>query len=431
MTDLDARVRKAGGAGLASVAWMFLAFACSYFLSTLLRAAPATLAEALTAELGLSAGDLGLLAGAYFLGFSLTQLPLGHALDRFGPRRVLVLLLLLAALACAWFARARGLGELVISRVMIGVGVSACLMAPLTAFRLVLSPHQQLRANAWMLMTGSLGMLASTLPLHWLLPLWGWRGIADAIAFGIVGAVALLLVFVPAAMPTTSPADPLPASTERDDTIGYGRIFSHPRFVQLVPAGLFIYGGMIAMQALWVGPWLSRVAHASSAQTAAGLFAVNATMLVTFLAWGIVMPKLARAGVDSHRLMRRGMVAPLVILPVILALGEQAGAAAWAVWCVSCSFITLSQPLIAQEFPSNVAGRALSAYNLVLFVGIFVVQWSVGALIDACSSRGWDIASSFRGALLVFWGASVASYVWYVVRDKGATRARPVDNHPQ
>ena len=91
---------------------MFLAFACAYFLSTLLRASPATLAEALTAELRLSAGDLGLLAGAYFLGFSSTQLPLGHALDRFGPRRVIVVLLVLATLACVWFARAGSLGEL-------------------------------------------------------------------------------------------------------------------------------------------------------------------------------------------------------------------------------------------------------------------------------------------------------------------------------
>jgi MFS family permease len=407
---------------------MFLAFASAYFLSTVLRAAPATLAEALTAELQLSSGDLGLLAGAYFLGFSLTQLPLGQALDRFGPRRVLVAMLLLAALACACFARARGLGELVISRAVIGIGVSACLMAPLTAFRLALPVHHQLRANAWMLMTGSLGMVASTLPLHWLLPLWGWRGIADAIAIGILGAIGLLLVFVPAVMPASRAADPARASVGTDDAIGYARIFTHPRFVQLIPTGLVVYGGMIAMQALWVGPWLSRVAQWSSAQTSMGLFAVNATMLVTFFAWGIALPKLARIGVDSHRLMRLGMVAPLIVLPVILALGERAGAVAWALWCVSCSVVTLSQPLVAQEFPSKVAGRALSAYNLVVFVGIFVVQWGVGTLVDRFSSRGWDPVSSFRGALFVFWCASVASYVWYLAHDRRSPRAGRVDN---
>ncbi len=406
-----------------SVGPMFLAFAFAYFLSTLLRASPATMAEALTSELRLSAGDLGLLAGAYFLGFSLTQLPLGQALDRYGPRRVLVVLLALAALACAWFARAGGLGELVASRALIGVGVSACLMAPLTAFRLTMSPAHQLRVNAWMLMTGSLGMLASTLPLHWLLPVWGWRGISDAISIAIVGAIGVLFAFVPAEVPKPGSGTDAPA-----EPIGYGRIFSHPRFVQLIPAGLFIYGGMIAMQALWVGPWLSRVAGWSSAQTATGLFAVNAAMLLTFFTWGIVMPRLSRVGVDSHRLMRRGMLLPLLILPGILVLGDRAGAAVWALWCVSCSVITLSQPLVAQEFPPHVAGRALSAYNLVLFVGIFVVQSGVGALIDRFAALGWDNVAAFRGALGVFWALSVGAYLWYLAHDRRLARTRPADN---
>jgi MFS family permease len=404
---------------------MFLAFASAYFLSTLLRAAPATLADALTSELDISAGELGLLAGAYFLGFSLMQLPLGQALDRFGPRRVLITLLLLAAAACAWFARARDLGELVVSRAVVGVGVSACLMAPLTAFRLVLPAHHQLRANAWMLMTGSLGMLASTLPLHWLLPVWGWRGISDAIAAGILGAIVLLLVFVPSAL---VPDAPNAQSGARGGTIGYRAIFTHLCFVRLIPAGLFMYGGMIAMQALWVAPWLSRVAMWTPGETAAGLFAVNASMLVTFFAWGVAMPRLARAGVDSHRLMRRGMMLPLVILPAILALGAHAGASAWALWCISCSFVTLSQPLVAQEFPSRVAGRALSAYNLVLFVGIFVVQWGVGALVDYFSSLGWDTLWAFRGALSVFWVASLGAYAWYLALDRRARQRARADN---
>ncbi len=156
---------------------MFAAFAFAYFFSALLRAVTATLAPAFSAELDLSAGDLGLLGGAYFLGFALMQLPLGRALDRFGPRRVLVTFLALAVLACAAFALARNFASLLAARALIGVGVSACLMAPLTAYRHRFGAAAQLRANSWMLMTGSLGMLASTLPVQWLLPVVGWRGL--------------------------------------------------------------------------------------------------------------------------------------------------------------------------------------------------------------------------------------------------------------
>lgn len=144
---------------------MFLAFAFAYFFSALLRAVTATLAPAFSAELGLSAGDLGLLGGAYFLGFSLMQLPLGRWLDRIGPRRVQLMFLSIAVLACAAFALAAGFAALWVARAFIGVGVSACLMAPLTAYRHRFGEVAQLRANSWMLMTGSLGMLASTLPV--------------------------------------------------------------------------------------------------------------------------------------------------------------------------------------------------------------------------------------------------------------------------
>jgi MFS family permease len=62
---------------------VFAVFALGYFLSSLVRGVTATLAPALTQEFALSSSQLGLLGGAYFLGFAMLQLPLGNWLDRF------------------------------------------------------------------------------------------------------------------------------------------------------------------------------------------------------------------------------------------------------------------------------------------------------------------------------------------------------------
>ena len=86
---------------------MFLCFALACFLSALVRASVATRAPAFSADLGLDAADLGLLAGAYFLGFACVQLPLGSALDRAGPKPVLPAFLSLAVIGCGLFATAR------------------------------------------------------------------------------------------------------------------------------------------------------------------------------------------------------------------------------------------------------------------------------------------------------------------------------------
>src|SRR6218665_1507420 len=154
---------------------VFLALAFAYFLSALVRAVTATLAPTLAPEFALQARDLGLLAGGYFLGFAAMQLPLGRWLDRHGPRKVLLGFLGLAVLGCLVFAAATGFSGLLAGRVLCGAGVSACLMAPLTGYRRWFAPQAQMSANSWMLMMGSLGMVASTLPVQWALPLWGWR----------------------------------------------------------------------------------------------------------------------------------------------------------------------------------------------------------------------------------------------------------------
>ena len=165
---------------------VFLAFAFAYFLSAVIRAITATLSPLLTQEFGLQARDLGLLAGGYFLGFSLTQMPLGNWLDRHGPKRVQVCFLAVAVLGCLAFSAATSFSELLAATVLCGVGVSACLMAPLTGYRRWFAPATQTRSNAWMLMTGSSGMVASTLPVQWLLPLVGWRPLFLALAIALV-----------------------------------------------------------------------------------------------------------------------------------------------------------------------------------------------------------------------------------------------------
>ena len=188
-----------------SVAVMFGVFAFGYFLSALLRAVTATLAPVFSSELGLLAGDLGLLAGAYFFGFAALQLPLGKALDRFGPRRTLLALMAVGILGCVAFASATGFVALVAARVLIGAGMAASLMAPLTAFRQHLSAAAQLRANSWMLMTGSFGMLASTLPVQLLLPSLGWRGLFWVLALLLALSAALLAWRIPTDRPAPNP----------------------------------------------------------------------------------------------------------------------------------------------------------------------------------------------------------------------------------
>ena len=400
-----APVHAAPALGTARAVLVFGAFAFAYFFSALLRAVTATLAPVFSAELGLPAAQLGLLGGAYFLGFALTQLPLGSALDRFGPRRVLLAFLSAAVLGCLAFAQADGLWPLLAARFLIGVGVSACLMAPLTCYRRRFSAASQLRANSWMLMAGSLGMVASTVPVQWLLPQLGWRGL-----FLVVAACLLLsMVAIRLAVPADLPQAPVDQATQDN---GYFRVFRHPVMRRLAPMGLVAYGGLIAMQALWIGPWLTQVGGHSASGAAQGLLIVNLAMLAAFLGWGLVTPRLVRAGWDGERLLATIWPASALCLAWIIWLGPQAGAWHWAVWCVCSSAVSLSQPAVGHAFSAGLAGRALSAFNLMIFAGVFALQWGIGLLIDALQALGWARLTCYRVAMLCFLLALAAAGAW-------------------
>lgn len=382
---------------------VFLAFALAYFLSALIRAVTATLSPVLSAELSLQASDLGLLAGGYFFGFALTQMPLGSWLDRFGPRRVILAFLGVAVLGCAAFAMATSFAGLLAARVLTGMGVSACLMAPLTGYRRWLQPATQMRANSWMLMTGSLGMVASTLPVQWLMPLLGWRGL-----FWGLAALVLLSMLVLASLVPRWRNELLPVAAP--EATGYGAIWRHPYFRQMAPIGFVNYGGMVAVQTLWAGPWMVQVAGYSPQRAAVGLFAINLCMLLSFWLWGMVNPHLARQGIRAEWLIAWGLPLSFVVLAAIVVLGPGAGWPLWAAFCVCSTFVSLSQPAVALALPAAAAGRALSAYNLVIFAGVFLVQWAIGGLVDAFALLGWDTVARFRGAITVFGLCCASAY---------------------
>ncbi len=390
-----------------SVALVFLAFAAAYFCSALVRAITATLSPVLSLEFSLQASELGLLAGGYFLGFAAMQLPLGRWLDRYGPKRVILCFLSVAVVGCLAFSLASSFVWLLAARVLVGMGVSACLMAPLTGFRRWLDGANLLRANSWMLMTGSLGMLASTLPVQWLMPLMGWRPLFWILAAMVLLCMVAIAWLVPAWVITPrAPGAPAPDTS-------YDQVWRSRYFQKMAPLAFFNYGGMVAVQTLWAGPWMVRVTGYTPLESATGLFYINAVMLVTFWGWGMLNPYLARRGWSADRLILWGVPLSLLVLAANIAGGSATGWLGWALFCMTSSVMGLAQPAVGMAFAPSVAGRALSAYNLMIFAGVFVVQWGIGLLVDAFKRVGLSEVASFQSALAVFLCCCLMAYGYF------------------
>ena len=390
---------------------IFLVFALGYFISNLLRAITATIAPELVSEFNLNSGELGLLGGAYFLGFASVQIPLGYLLDHKGPRKIVSYFLLLSIIGIILFSFSQNLTILLISRMLIGVGVGACLMGPLTAYRIWFQDETQQRANSWMLMVGAIGMLSSSLPIQYFLPLIGWRSIFLILALLTLFCIILIIIFIPK-WETES------IKNEKFNENKLSTVWKNSLFKSLIPMGFFSYGGLFAIQTLWAGPWMIRVAGYTPEESAQGLFFIYFAMLVSFFCWGYFVPKFSKNITDAIRLLKFGAPISLIVLAIIIYLGPKAGSIHWAIFIVSSVFLSLTQPAVGMAFSLSNAGKALTSFNLLLFIGAFFMQWIIGIIIDIGIRFNYSEINSFKFAMLFVLLTSLFSYLFFLKKIK-------------
>jgi len=391
---------------------IFAPFAVGYFLSYLLRNANAVISPELTGDLGLTAADLGLLTSAYLLAFGAFQLPLGILLDRYGPRRVESVLLLICAVGCALFALGDAMPQLTLGRALIGLGVSACLMASFKAFSLWFPIERQASLNAAIMAAGGLGALAASSPLGALLPILGWRGIFFALA--VIAVVVAGLIF-------TSPEKVGAASTEtlRQQLAGMAQIFKSRSFWRFAPQTTLIVGGFMALQGLWTVPWLMKVDGLTRDGAAFHLLLMAGAQLSGFLGIAFFVQRLARAGLPPARLLAIGMGCGLLaMLGIVLDL-----APSWLLWPalgLVFSVGNLAYALLTATFPVTLAGRANTALNLGAFVGAFGIQWLFGVAVDAAQAAGLATEAAFRASLTGLLGLQALGWGWYLLESRRA-----------
>ena len=387
---------------------IFLVFALGYFISTLLRAITATISPELVNEFNLSAGELGLLGGGYFLGFASVQIPLGYMLDMRGPRKIVSYFLSLTIVGLLIFALAQNFLTLLVSRIIIGVGVGACLMGPLTAYRIWYQDETQQRANSWMLMVGAIGMLSSSLPVQFFLPIIGWRNIFLLLAFITLVCIILIIIFIPQ---WTSKGN------QRSDDAKLSIVWQNKFFRSVIPMGFFSTGGLFAIQTLWAGPWMIKVSGYTPEESAKGLFLIYFFMLLSFLIWGYFVPKFSKNVNDAIRLLKYGSPLSLLVLGVIIYLGPNTESIHWALFIVSAVFLSLIQPAVGMAFSISNAGKALTSYNLLIFIGAFFLQWIIGLIIDLGLSLNYSEIASFQLAMSFVLVTSLTSYLYFLLKN--------------
>jgi MFS family permease len=386
------------------VACVFLPFAAGYYLSYLFRTINTLISGPLSAELGLDAANLGLLASVYFLVFAGAQIPIGALLDRFGPRRVQGVLLVVAAGGAALFGTSTGFLELLIARAMIGIGVSAALMAGLKAIVTWFPRERVALINGYMIMLGALGAVTATVPAEWLMGYAGWRRLFELSAVATLATAFLIFLAVP--------EDARPAGTRRPPLTA---IYRDPRFWRIAPLSASCIGSAWSLQGLWAAPWLTDVEGLNREALIPQLLLMAIGICLGALLLGTMADRLRRRGIRTETVF--AAVVGLFVLAELalimrLALPSQLP---WLVISIVSAATVLSFAIIAEYFPSELAARANGSLNVLHFGWAFVVQYGTGLILEQWTPQdGHYPAIAYQVAFAVSVTVQVLALAWFI-----------------
>lgn len=387
---------------------VFLPFALGYFFSYLYRTVNAVIGPDLAVEVGLSAGQLGMLSSAYFVTFAVAQIPIGVYLDSHGPRRVETVLLVIAALGALLFAFGDGLWGLVIGRGLIGLGVAACLMGSFKAMSEWFPIDRLPLMNGLIVAFGGLGAMVATAPTEALVAEVGWRYgfIALSIATAVVAAA---IWFVVPERVRAGSSEPMSVRIG-----GLRRIFTSRAFWRIAPLAAFSQGGFLAIQTLWAGPWLRDVAGLDSKAVSFVLLAAAAGFVIGNLGIGFAADRLVRRGVAPIIVAGFGMGAFIIVQVFVLLEWAEFPLPLWFLFGAVGATGVLSFSVLAQTFSSELAGRASTAQNLLIFATAFILQWGMGEVINLwpTTADGGYAAVGYQAAFGVALALQVLAFAW-------------------
>ncbi|MES3023805.1 MAG: MFS transporter [Pseudomonadota bacterium] len=352
---------------------VFLPFAFGHFLSCMLRNANAVLAPYMQGRMALDAGEFGVLTSAFFLAFALVQLPVGIALDRYGPRMVQLVLMVVAGVGALVFAWAENFPTLVAGRALIGLGLGGCFMSAVKAISAWIAPHKLPSLQGYLIAVGGLGAAAATVPMRVLLEHTDWRGLFTTLG-GLTACAGLVMWLV---APKAGP----PRVGEPPTLKSVLAVYRAPKFRQAISLILLPHMVFFGIQGLWIGRWLGDAARMDGADVAYLLYLSMAAVIVGAIGVGVLTERLAKRGIAPLDLAAVGVgLFMLVQLAIVFNFEPSFGLLA-VLFTLVGTFTGMEYAIVAQCMPREHIGRSATCLNLLIFVGAFVVQAGFGQVI--------------------------------------------------
>ncbi|MFH2124879.1 MAG: MFS transporter [Pseudomonadota bacterium] len=411
--------------------WVVVGILAPLFIfSYMIRLSTGVLGPMLMADLAISARELGLLAGAFFYAFGLALLPVGMALDSFGPKRIIMSTTLVAVVGCLLSWTAGGFTSLLVGRILLGLGMSSVLMGSLKIFTNWFRPDRFAFLAGLMLSLGNLGGLVAATPLLLMADFFGWRDCFGYFSLFVLLMILLIFFFVSDHPPGRRAQVALDHQTNRlrrrDALPALKAIYGSPHLLIIGLSSYVRYGSLITIQGFLGMLYLVDIVKCGPEKAGNILGMVSIGYLIGSPLAGRLSDTVVRS--------RKKVVVPgfflfsLVMIPFLL---ETHLHIAW--WYLIFGAIGLFSATSAvnfahakELFPAKISGTVLTSTNLFVMLGAASGSQISGAILGMYpqTATGYSFQAYQVVILCLACASFLAGLLYLLVKDTGSHQAR-------
>ncbi len=373
------------------------------------RVGGGVLASEITDTYSLSPTVIGLVIGSMFFAAALVQVPVGLMLDAFGARRTLVGLSLIAVSGMILISFASGAAELIVGRILVGVGHGASITGVYLVAVVWTSPERVSTVAAITIAVGgALGGILGTAPLAISLETLGFSDTFILLAIASLFSSFLIWKLI----------DDKKSFTEKPNTgeglagslVGFFEVIKDRNLWPIFAMALCFSFPFATIGGLWASPFLQDLYKLTSVE-AGGVILVMAfgVNLGTFL-YG----PLERIFNSRKWIVLSGVMVMIVSLLILAAMPT----ASLILVTVLLSLFSLASPIFvtlaghARGYVHETrSGRVLATVNFLGVGFIFVVQFLTGSLFEVLLNFGFSTEIIYR---VIFLGVAIFLFFGFI-----------------
>lgn len=334
-------------------------------------------------DLSLNATHTGIVLSTFFLGYAIMQIPGGLLADKFGPRKIVTISVLLLSLFTGLTGAVNSLFMLLVIRFLFGLGEGGFMPASTKAISQTFPSKERGRAQSILLSSGGVMAILTPILSAYLLISFGWRPLFIGVA--LIGALVVVLYLLFLKVPHEAISQDSASVQVQQGKSPLKTVLKMPLLWSIFVSFFAIYTVQWGLTS-WIPSYLSSVRGLDLVSIGWVQTIPGVAMLIGMLLGGVIMDK-----IPQGKEKMPGIIGTVLIAVLMYFMFTATSITSFIIFQTIVTFaiavvIILLNAILLKNTPTSVAGSAMGFVNVGGQLAGFLAPTLIGFIFDASGS---------------------------------------------